>query len=101
MKLIIAIVQDQDAAGLIKTLVKNKIRATKLTTTGSFLKAGNTTFLIGVKDRDVADVLEIIKVSSHRSQQLAQAGDLGSETVKVDIGGATVFVLDVDQFERF
>jgi uncharacterized protein YaaQ len=101
VKLIIAIVQDQDASGLIKTLVKNNIRATKLSTSGSFLKAGNTTFLIGVKDRDVDDVLEIIKVSSHRSQQLAQAADLGEGQVKVDVGGATIFVLDVEQFERF
>lgn len=100
MKLIIAIVQDQDAAGLNQTLVKNNIRATKLTTSGSFLRAGNTTFLIGVQDRDVADVLEIIKVSSHRSQQLAHAPELDGE-VKVYVGGATVFVVDVDQFERY
>lgn len=50
MKMIIAIVQDQDSQELSDQLVKNNFRATKLATTGGFLRAGNTTFLCGVDD---------------------------------------------------
>ncbi|MCE3399510.1 cyclic-di-AMP receptor, partial [Staphylococcus aureus] len=50
MKMIIAIVQDQDSQELSDQLVKNNFRATKLATTGGFLRAGNTTFLCGVND---------------------------------------------------
>lgn len=50
MKMIIAIVQDQDSQELADKLVENNFRATKLATTGGFLRAGNTTFLSGVED---------------------------------------------------
>lgn len=56
MKMIIAIVQDQDSQELSDQLVKNNFRATKLATTGGFLRAGNTTFLCGVKDDRVDEV---------------------------------------------
>ncbi|MFL6516563.1 MAG: cyclic-di-AMP receptor, partial [Bacillus sp. (in: firmicutes)] len=50
MKLIIAVVQDQDSNRLSKALVDNNFRATKLASTGGFLKSGNTTFMIGTED---------------------------------------------------
>ena len=53
MKLIIAIVQDEDAPGLIEDLTEEEYRVTKLASTGGFLKSGNTTLLRGVEDEQV------------------------------------------------
>lgn len=61
MKLIIAIVQDDDAGDLIDVLNDGKFGVTKLATTGGFLKAGNTTLIIGVNKEDVDKVLAIIE----------------------------------------
>lgn len=61
MKLVVAIVQDQDAGNLIEDLTDKEFRVTKLASTGGFLKAGNTTLLIGVEDDLVEDVIKIIE----------------------------------------
>ena len=70
MKMIIAIVQDQDSQELSDQLVKNNFRATKLATTGGFLRAGNTTFLCGVKDDRVDEVLSVIDNTCGNRDQL-------------------------------
>ena len=61
MKLIVAVVQDQDSNRLSNALTKAKFRATKLASTGGFLRSGNTTFLIGTDDSLVASALELIR----------------------------------------
>ena len=61
MKLIICIVQDQDSGSLVDDLTEKKYRVTKLSSTGGFLKSGNTTLLIGIDDKQVQDVLNIIE----------------------------------------
>ena len=61
MKLILAIVQDKDSNRLSNEFIDANIRATKLSTTGGFLKAGNTTFIIGIEDERVQGALDIIK----------------------------------------
>ena len=61
MKLIVAIVQDQDAASLIEDLTEHEYRVTKLTSTGGFLKAGNTTLLIGVDEEDIQPVVDLVE----------------------------------------
>lgn len=109
MKLVVAIVQDKDSNNLANALVEGKYQATKLASTGGFLKAGNTTFMIGTEDNNVDDVLEIIKESCQsRDQLVAPISPMGGNAdsyipypVNVKVGGATVFVLPVDQFERF
>ncbi|MFV8829707.1 cyclic-di-AMP receptor [Alkalihalobacterium sp. APHAB7] len=109
MKLIIAVVQDKDSNRLSEALVKTEYRATKLASTGGFLKAGNTTFLIGTEDENVDDVLQIIKDNcKSREQLVAPISPMGGNAdsyvpypVEVQIGGATVFVLPVEQFEQF
>ncbi|MCL8205959.1 cyclic-di-AMP receptor [Ligilactobacillus agilis] len=109
MKLIIAIVQDKDSSKLSNALVEADIRATKLSTTGGFLRAGNTTFLIGVEEDKIETVLAIIKESSQkREQYMAPPINLDSPMeaahtypIEVQVGGATVFVLPVDSFYHF
>ncbi|MFO7245650.1 MAG: cyclic-di-AMP receptor [Thermaerobacter sp.] len=108
MKLIVAIVQDKDAVRLIEALVDQGYRATKLATTGGFLREGNTTLLVGVEDDRVDDVLDIIRRICHSREQLVTplapvGGPIDSYVpypVEVLVGGATVFVLHVERYER-
>lgn len=108
MKLIIAIVQDEDSKRLNQAFTKNGVRATRLTSTGGFMRAGNCTFLIGIETSKVDAVLDIIKdVSSTRTQTIMAppSYDFNFEMnlnypIDVEVGGATVFVLDVEQFKK-
>lgn len=61
MKMVITIVQDKDSLRLAEALVEHDFRATKLATTGGFLKEGNTTFMIGVQSERLDDLLRLIK----------------------------------------
>lgn len=108
MKLVLAIVQDKDADTLAKEFIQNDVRATKLATSGSFLRAGNTTFIVGIEDDRVNEVLEIIKNSSHTREQYvsnmnmdAAGTSMLGKPVQVTVGGATVFVLPVEEFKHF
>ncbi len=106
MKLIIAIVQDEDAGRLIGKLMDEGFGVTKLATTGGFLRAGNTTLLVGVEDNKFDDAMKVIeKVCKSRKQMAASPSTLSgtqgaysSYPIEVTVGGATVFVLSVDQF---
>lgn len=109
MKMIIAIVQDQDSQELADKLVENNFRATKLATTGGFLRAGNTTFLSGVEDDRVEEILELIGSScGNREQLVSPITPMGGSAdsyipypVEVEVGGATVFVMPVESFHQF
>ncbi|MEL1268314.1 cyclic-di-AMP receptor [Staphylococcus aureus] len=109
MKMIIAIVQDQDSQELADQLVKNNFRATKLATTGGFLRAGNTTFLCGVNDDRVDEILSVInQTCGNREQLVSPITPMGGSAdsyipypVEVEVGGATVFVMPVDAFNQF
>ena len=109
MKLIIAIVQDEDASRLIGQLMNEGLGVTKLATTGGFLRAGNTTLLVGVEDDRFEGAMAIIeKVCKSRKQIAATPASMvgvpGAYTpypVEVAVGGATVFVMTVDQFAKF
>lgn len=106
MKLIVAVVQDKDGPRLLDALVERGFRATKLATTGGFLREGNTTVLVGTEDDAVEDVLAVIRaVCRPRHQVVSLPSGTGvdpyaSYPVEVQVGGATVFVLDVVRFER-
>lgn len=106
MKLIIAIVQKDDSNKLQREFVKNNIRATKLSTTGGFLSEGNTTFLIGAENDKVDSILEVIKEKSSAREELVQPNLIPNSLemnmpVKVTVGGATCFVVNVEDFKRF
>ncbi|WP_173918036.1 cyclic-di-AMP receptor [Halobacillus sp. Marseille-Q1614] len=109
MKMIIAIVQDKDSNRLTDALADNDLKTTKLSTTGGFLREGNTTFMIGCDDNQVDDALDIIRKNcSQREQMVAPISPMGGNAdsyipkpVKVEVGGATVFVLPIDSFFQF
>lgn len=106
MKLVLAIVNHDDANAVTQSLTKSGFSSTKLATTGGFLMAGNVTVLVGVDDEKVQTVIDIIHEHSHsRKQMIPTATEMGygyyhSVPVEVTVGGATIFVLDVERFER-
>ena len=108
MKLVIAIVQDEDASRLVNKLMGEGFGATKLATTGGFLRAGNTTLLIGVDDDKYDGAMAIIeKICKSRKQIATAPSPISGSTgvyvpypIEVMVGGATIFVLDVDKFVK-
>lgn len=109
MKLIIAIVQDEDSGKLMTSLMNEGFSVTKLATTGGFLKAGNTTLIIGVDVDKLEQAMSIIEKTCKSRKQISTApspvpnssGGYLPYPVEVVVGGATVFVMDVDQFKKF
>ena len=109
MKLIMAIVQDVDARGLLDALMAEGYRATKISTTGGFLVRGNTTILMEVRDEQVEAVLAILRTHCHARREfvspvmpLSEAASARHwvQPLEVEVGGATVFVLNVERFEQ-
>lgn len=108
MKLVFAIVHDEDGPKVMEELNRNGFSVTKLCSTGGFLKAGNTTLLVGVDEEHLDEVIEVIKKKSRSRKQVINSnmtpngvgGMFIPYPVEVVVGGATIFVLDVDRFEK-
>ena len=107
MKLLIAIVQDEDSSKLVSKMMQQGFGVTKLATTGGFLKAGNTTLLLVVDDSRVEEAIEVVESVCKSRKQISTAtttvggishGEFPTYPIEVTVGGATVFVLTVDQF---
>lgn len=108
MRLVIAMIQDQDVNKLLGVLTEHGYSATKLASTGGFLRQGNTTLLIGVEDEQVTEVTDLIKNTCHsRKQLITPLASVGRtmnnympNPVEVLVGGATIFVVEVLNFEK-
>ncbi len=107
MKLIIAIVQDEDSSRLLTKLMQSGFSVTKLATTGGFLKAGNTTMLLGVEEERIQDAIHVIESVCKSRKQMTTApavltgmahGEYTTYPVEVTVGGATLFILSIEQF---
>ena len=108
MKLILAIVNNDDSAKASSALTDAGFAVTRLSTTGGFLMVGNTTFLIGTEDDKAKEAVDILKkhcTSRKRVQSSTSSFGMGMNNMslqeEVTVGGATVFVLDVAQMEKF
>jgi uncharacterized protein YaaQ len=109
MKLIMSIVNSDDAGRLVDALTQAGYRATTISTTGGFLRQGNATIFVGTADEKISHVLQLIHDNCHTRTQFVnplppvmEPGEMYMPTpVDVQVGGATVFVLDVVQFEHF
>lgn len=108
VKMIFAVIQDRDWVNLSKDLTKQGFGITKLSSTGGFLRQGNTTVMIGVEDDQVDHVLELIgKRCKKRDIPVTlyppsiTGLNMSSPPVNVTVGGATVFVMNIERFEHF
>lgn len=107
MKLIFAIVNNDDASAVTAQLIKKGFHVTKMASTGGFLKKGNNTFITAVEDGQVDEVIETIKKYSKKrtytaSSDVVTSASIGGDVapIQVTIGGATVFVTNIERFER-
>ena len=109
MKLVFTIVHNDDAGKLTETLRENNHQFTLISTTGGFLREGNATILIGVEPDKLEDVLALVKKNCVTRSQFVnpmppvmEPGELYlAQPVEVQVGGATIFVVDVERFEKF
>ena len=109
MKLVITVVHDRDKNRITEALLRNGMKFTKIGSTGGFLREGNVTLLIGVDDEEVDRVINVIGESCKTREQFvnvlppdaAPVGSFMPSPVKVLVGGAILFVVDVERFERF
>ena len=105
MKMILAIVQEEDVRPLLDRLMANGLRATKMASTGGFLRTGNYTILMGADDDQVAGIVEIIRTVCRRRKVFVSAFPyaLGgpesafmAQPVEVEVGGAHIFIWKVE-----
>ena len=108
MKLLFAIIQKEDTKPLTRALIEHDISVTRIASTGGFLSGGNTTLMIGVESDRLQTALDVIRKKSSRrhsvtvpSTGIPQAIDSAAVPVQITIGGATVFILNVDEFHKF
>lgn len=108
MKLVVAIVQGEDAGHTMQALNAAGISVTRLASSGGFLQHGNATLLVGVDDDRVDHVLALVRANCReRSRYLTpmppmvESGEmLMPFPVEVQVGGATIFVLNTELFEK-
>ena len=106
MKLIIAILQSRDFANLRNDLTQNGYPVTLLSSSGGFLKGGNSTVLIGIDEKEVPSVLKIIESNCQRRGKVTPPPTIGKNAdgeipVEITVGGATVFIVNVEQFIKY
>jgi uncharacterized protein YaaQ len=108
MKLIVAIVHNEDAGALVDALLDREYRATRLHSSGGFLKQSNATVIVGVEDDQVDTIVDIVRATCTSRTQIVnpmppimEPGEFFMPyPLEVEVGGATVFVLPVERFEQ-
>jgi len=108
MKLVVAVVQDRDRRKVTETLLEHGYSFTNVASTGGFLREGSVTFLIGTENDRVEEAVSLIGQSSKTREQFVNVfpptieplGACIPTPVKVEVGGAVVFVLPIERFER-
>ena len=108
MKLIISIVNRDDSNALVDSLMRHGYRATVISTSGGFLREGNATLMVGAEEDQVLEVLNLIQEGCHTRTRYvnpqpasAEPDEAGAPAVEVQVGKATIFVLNVSDFQRF
>lgn len=107
MKFVVAIVHKNDADAVLKAALKASFRATRLSSKGGFLSSDNTTLLMGVEDERTDELIALIKKYSSRRKEILPPlptqvfeGGLSSSPIEVSVGGATVFIIEAEEFFR-
>ncbi len=109
MQLIVSIIHSDDADQLTNELRDEGFSSTKISTTSGFLRAGNTSILIATEEDKVPKVLNIIRQNCHARIQyvnplppVMEPGELYMPNpVEVQVGGAVIFVLDVERLIKY
>lgn len=106
MKLVFAVVHSDDSRAVMAEMTKEGFYFTKLSSSGGLLKSGNVTLMAGVEDDKVDSLIDLLRQFSSQRKQMIQPSPIYgnemfvSEPVEITVGGATVFVLDIDRFVK-
>jgi len=108
VKLVMAIIHDEDAYEIIDLLNSHGYSATKLASTGGFLRAGNTTLICGAEEEKVDELIKLIESKCESRKRIMPVNPAGAGAgdgyvpfpVEVVVGGATIFVLGVERFKK-
>ena len=100
MKLVVAIVHNDDARSAVDALLQHEYRATRLDSSGGFLRKSNATLLVGVDEAAVDDVISIIRSNTKVRTQVAERESAQQPKRRVDLRAAVVFVVDIEGFVR-
>lgn len=111
MKLVVIVTHKDKEKELEKELVSKNLPLTRLESRGGFLKQKNSTFLLGVEENKVEEIMEVVKQVCKTKEELVAAPapaipDPGEASLplngstKIKVGGATVFVADIDKFMK-
>jgi uncharacterized protein YaaQ len=87
MKMIVAILKDEDAETVVQDLMTSELYVTEIASTGGFLRQGSSTLMIGVDDESVDDAIQVININC-------------TPSVEPMLKRATLFVLNVEHFEQ-
>ncbi|MBV6458208.1 MAG: putative protein YaaQ [Fimbriimonadaceae bacterium] len=109
MKLCLCIVHNRDKTRIGDELIKAGFKMTMVASTGGFLREGNTTFMIGVEDDELPALKALIMENCRAREQVVNVGTFESSAVgafmttpvKVPVGGAVLFVMPVEEYERY
>lgn len=107
MKMILAVIQDQDAGPTLNALREREFGVTRIASTGSFWRQGNVTLLIGVSEQRVGEAIALLREQCHRRQEpqvvpTSAGGRFAtvSNYIEAEVGGGVVFVFSVEHFEQ-
>ena len=108
MKAVIAVVQGEDTSKVSSALRRSGVRFTTIDSTGGFLRERNATFLIGISDDQLDAVLGLIAQNSQTRTEYVSSYPSAFDPaefymprpIEVQVGGAAVWVLDVEHYEQ-
>ncbi|MCL2215841.1 MAG: cyclic-di-AMP receptor [Defluviitaleaceae bacterium] len=108
MKLVMAIIHDEDAFHIMDHLSAKGFSVTKLASTGGFLRAGNTTLICGCSEERIPELVEIVEKKCKSRKQITSVNAMNVNAnesftpypVEVTVGGATIFVMNVEEFKK-
>ena len=107
-KLVLAIIHDEDAFHVMDLLNAKGFGVTKLASTGGFLRAGSTTLICGVSEERVPELIEVIEKKCKSRKQITSVNAMNVNAnesfapypVEVTVGGATIFVVNIEDFKK-
>ena len=107
-KLVLAIINDEDAFSAMDLLSAKGFYVTKLASTGGFLRSGMTTLICGVNEERIPELIQVLETKCKSRTQMTSVNAThvnANESyvpypVEVPVGGATIFVLNVEEFKK-
>lgn len=103
MKLVFAIITTEDSQNVIPNLLDDGYSVTTIASTGGFFRAGNTTIMIGCEDDKLETLKEDIKkyTTKRHNVDINETPAKGRGKGTINVGGATMFIMDVEREEKY